>query len=45
MRSMQQRISVPLPTPEGPVITNTRATGWEATQRLGGNLGVRPAQW
>ena len=26
MRSSSVRISVPLPTPEGPVITKTRAT-------------------
>src|SRR4051794_33739148 len=32
MRCSSVRISVPLPTPDGPVITKTRATGWSRTR-------------
>ena len=35
-RSISPLISVPLPTPEGPVMTNTRATGRESSGRRGG---------
>src|SRR5664279_347386 len=37
MRSISPRISVPLPTPDGPVITNTRATARNPSAASGGS--------